>query len=171
MKDWAVLFDLDDTLVETYAIKPLRDRRRWQEAYAAFGSTELLPGARELVAAAAQFAHVGVITMAPRTYAERLLRHHDLAVPVLVAYHDVPRGQLKPHPRPLLQAAEALGVSPERAVYIGDEVRDIVAAHAAGMHAIAYGSGVRHEPEAAGAAAFAADWTEVAEAVRRITGH
>jgi phosphoglycolate phosphatase-like HAD superfamily hydrolase len=62
-------------------------------------------------------------------------------------------------------------VAPERGIYIGDEVRDIVAAHAAGMHAIAYGGAVRGDPEAATAAAFATDWTEVADAVRRITEH
>jgi HAD superfamily hydrolase (TIGR01549 family) len=170
MKAWAVLFDLDGTLVQSTRLKPLRDARRWQEVYASFSLSELLPGTRQMLTATAQFAHVGVITMAPRTYAERLLRHHDLAVPVLVAYHEVARFELKPHPRPLLLAADRVGVPTSRLIYVGDEVRDIVAARHAGAYAIAYGNGgLENEPEAATAVAFARDWTEVAIAVKEIT--
>lgn len=43
----------------------------------------------------------------------------------------------KPHPAPLLAAAQQLGVAPERCVYVGDDERDIQAARAAGMGAIA----------------------------------
>jgi N-acetyl-D-muramate 6-phosphate phosphatase len=39
----------------------------------------------------------------------------------------------KPHPLPLLKACEELGVSPARSLYVGDDLRDIQAAQAAGM--------------------------------------
>jgi phosphoglycolate phosphatase len=39
----------------------------------------------------------------------------------------------KPHPEPLLHAARAMGVAPEAAVYVGDDLRDAQAARAAGM--------------------------------------
>jgi phosphoglycolate phosphatase len=42
----------------------------------------------------------------------------------------------KPHPAPLLFAAERLGVSPGRCVYVGDAERDIIAGAAAGMPTI-----------------------------------
>lgn len=42
----------------------------------------------------------------------------------------------KPHPLPLLHAAEVLGVAPADCVYVGDDERDIVAARAAGMPSI-----------------------------------
>ena len=42
----------------------------------------------------------------------------------------------KPHPAPLLLAAERLGVPPSRCVYVGDAERDILAGVAAGMHTI-----------------------------------
>ena len=43
----------------------------------------------------------------------------------------------KPHPAPLLAAAQALGVPPTACIYVGDDERDIQAARAAGMTAIA----------------------------------
>lgn len=42
----------------------------------------------------------------------------------------------KPHPQPLLHAAEAIGVAPQSCVYVGDALRDIEAARAAGMRAV-----------------------------------
>ncbi len=43
----------------------------------------------------------------------------------------------KPHPGPLLHAAELLDLPPSECVYVGDDHRDIVAGHAAGMDTIA----------------------------------
>ena len=43
----------------------------------------------------------------------------------------------KPHPEPLLEAARRLGVSPGLCLYVGDDERDIVAGHAAGMWTVA----------------------------------
>lgn len=47
----------------------------------------------------------------------------------------------KPHPLPLLHAAELLGVAPQHCVYVGDAERDIQAGRAAGMRTViaAYG--------------------------------
>ena len=43
----------------------------------------------------------------------------------------------KPHPAPLLEAAQQLGLAPELCLYVGDDERDIVAGHAAGMRTVA----------------------------------
>ncbi len=44
---------------------------------------------------------------------------------------------LKPHPAPLFEAARQLGIPASACVYIGDDERDVVAARAAGMPALA----------------------------------
>ena len=57
----------------------------------------------------------------------------------------------KPHPAPLLHAAEKLGVAPSRCLYVGDAERDVMAGTAAGMPTIVarYGYIEAHEePEA-----------------------
>ncbi len=43
----------------------------------------------------------------------------------------------KPHPAPLLAAADRLGLDPCECIYVGDDERDIQAGHAAGMGTVA----------------------------------
>jgi 2-phosphoglycolate phosphatase len=43
----------------------------------------------------------------------------------------------KPHPAPLLEAARRMDVDPARCLYVGDDLRDIVAGRAAGMQTVA----------------------------------
>ncbi len=43
----------------------------------------------------------------------------------------------KPHPDPLLYAAAALQLPPDACLYVGDDLRDVQAAHAAGMRVLA----------------------------------
>lgn len=60
----------------------------------------------------------------------------------------------KPHPEPILHAARVANVDPTRSIYVGDDIRDIVAGRAAGMKTIAaaYGyCGCEEPPEAWGA--------------------
>jgi phosphoglycolate phosphatase len=42
-------------------------------------------------------------------------------------------GKIKPHPEPLLAASRAIGLAPESCMYVGDDLRDVEAGHAAGM--------------------------------------
>lgn len=43
----------------------------------------------------------------------------------------------KPHPAPLIEAAKRIHIQTERCIYVGDDERDMVAAHAAGMKSVA----------------------------------
>ncbi len=60
----------------------------------------------------------------------------------------------KPHPEPILHAARIANIDPSKSVYVGDDIRDIIAGKAAGMMTIAaaYGyCGCEEPPEAWGA--------------------
>lgn len=126
---WAAIFDLDETLVLTSALKQMRDDRKWRQITSSFGKTELPPGTLQFLKTLGQRAQLGVVTRAPRHYAERLLEHHQLQIPVLAAYHDVRRR--KPDPEALLLASQKLRIPPVRCVYIGDDADDETAARAA----------------------------------------
>ncbi|OHV11943.1 HAD family hydrolase [Kushneria phosphatilytica] len=77
----------------------------------------------------------GIITNKPRRYAEPLLKALKLVPDVLLCADDLP--VKKPDPEPLLEAARRLNVLPEECWYIGDHQRDMEAAMAAGMTAVA----------------------------------
>lgn len=60
----------------------------------------------------------------------------------------------KPHPEPILHAAKLANIDPSKSLYVGDDIRDVIAGKAAGMKtaAAAYGyCGCKEPPEAWGA--------------------
>ncbi|MGE4532164.1 HAD-IA family hydrolase [Halomonas sp.] len=81
----------------------------------------------------------GIVTNKPRAYAAPLVEALALSPGALLCADDLP--VKKPDPAPLHEAARRLGVSPEACWYIGDHLRDIQAARAAGMAAVAVGWG------------------------------
>jgi N-acetyl-D-muramate 6-phosphate phosphatase len=83
----------------------------------------------------------GVVTNKFERFARPLMTGLGLAdrMGVLVGGDTCPRP--KPFPDPLLFAAERLGVAPARTLYVGDDVRDVQAARAAGMPVLVAGYG------------------------------
>jgi len=75
----------------------------------------------------------GVVTNKPSWLTEALLERFALRTRagVIVSGDTLP--ERKPHPAPLLYAAETLGVTPFECIYIADAERDVLAARAAGM--------------------------------------
>ena len=53
----------------------------------------------------------------------------------------------KPHPEPMLKACELIGVAPAQCLYLGDDLRDMQAANAAGMRGIIARYGYISSPE------------------------
>jgi N-acetyl-D-muramate 6-phosphate phosphatase len=78
----------------------------------------------------------GVVTNKPARYTEPLLAHLELAERAACIVSGDTCPQPKPHPCPLLTAAEQCGTPPANCLYVGDAERDIEAAEAAGMPAL-----------------------------------
>lgn len=79
----------------------------------------------------------GIVTNKSMRFTDPLTRSLPLlaAAEVVISGDTTPHA--KPHPAPLLEAAKRLGVEPDRCIYVGDDERDIVAGHAAGMATVA----------------------------------
>jgi phosphoglycolate phosphatase len=69
----------------------------------------------------------------------------DLRAAVVISGDTTPHS--KPHPAPLLEAARRLDKLPGRCVYVGDDLRDVVAGRSAGMATVAAGWGYLGEAE------------------------
>ncbi len=117
--------------------------------------TQLFPGVAELLADLARRSLPwGVVTNKATRFTERVISALGLAPACVVCGDTTPH--LKPHPAPMLHAAALLAIAPGGCVYLGDDLRDIQAAHAAGMRAVAVEWGYHH-PESGGPGAWQAD--------------
>jgi len=127
-----ILFDLDQTLIDSRPVAALRRQRRWYAVYERIPRLQAYDGVVALWnGLEVQGFSLGVVTSSPRPYCERLLDHLGLIPQVTVCYHDT--ASHKPHPAPLLKATRTAGRTPEQALYVGDTANDMRAALSAGL--------------------------------------
>ena len=128
------LFDLDNTLVDSLHLKPLRDARRWREVYERIEGVSTFAGITDVWQILRERgAFLGVVTHSPRSYATRVLSHVGLVPDNLVAYHDLQR-KLKPSPYGYERCCE--GRRAEAGIAVGDEGADLLAADAFGCQGV-----------------------------------
>ncbi len=133
----AAIFDLDQTLVDSGAIEPLRRARNWRRVYAAVPDLRCYDGVAELLEELrTSDIRLAIVTSSPESYCSKVLQVCGVRVDACVCYHDTKFH--KPHPEPLLLALERLGgVKAANAVAIGDVAADIIAARSAEIYSIA----------------------------------
>ena len=83
----------------------------------------------------------GIVTNKPGWLTDPLLAELGLAGRSSCTVSGDTLAERKPHPLPLLYAADCLGLPAARCVYVGDAERDVQAAHGAGMIALVAGFG------------------------------
>ncbi len=170
MKDRAILFDRDGTLIV--------DRPGNRDPNA----IELMPHAADAIALAREWGYaIAVVTNQPaiadgaidQTHLFRMhARIEELAGPIdgwFVCIHGAADACecRKPQPGLILAASTRLGVCPEDCTVIGDIGADIEAAHAAGAQAVLVPTPVTRAEEIEAAPVVAND---VLDAVRRVVG-
>ncbi len=100
--------------------------------------TRLFPGIEELLASLESRPMVwGIVTNKAVKLTTPLVAHLGLASRAGCVVGGDTTPHLKPHPASLLHAAEKIGVRPSDCCYLGDDLRDIQAAKAAGMFSVA----------------------------------
>ncbi|HYL24531.1 MAG TPA: HAD-IA family hydrolase [Burkholderiales bacterium] len=117
--------------------------------------TRLFPGMAALLAqlVACDIAW-GIVTNKSSRFTTRLVAELGVSPACVICGDSTPH--LKPHPAPLLAAAEKLRLAPADCVYVGDDLRDIQAARAAGMRCVAVQYGY-HGADNPGPATWNAD--------------
>ena len=98
--------------------------------------TSLFPGISELLGQLGARGLVwGIVTNKATRFSAPLVSALGISPGCLVCGDTTPHA--KPHPAPLLHAASALALAPGQCCYVGDDLRDVQAARAAGMRAVA----------------------------------
>ena len=120
-------------------------REAFLEIYAetVCADTKLFPGMSALIAAlGARAIAWGIVTNKATRFTDRIVAGLGLAPDCVVCGDSTPH--LKPHPASLLRAAELLALPPSSCWYVGDDLRDMQAARAAGMRPVAVQWGYHH---------------------------
>lgn len=107
----------------------------------------------------------GIVTNKPERMTTPLLLNLGIAARSVSTISGDTIPERKPDPAPLLLACEQAGVTPERAIYVGDAARDIAAGRAAGMYTVAATYGyvsAEEDPHSWNAHVLAADTDELA---------
>lgn len=100
--------------------------------------TQLFPGIMPLLAGIEERGLPwGIVTNKVEHYALPLVQKLGLAERCAITVGGDTTPKPKPAPDPLLYAARAIGIPAAACLYVGDDLRDIQAAHAAGMTSIA----------------------------------
>ncbi|KOQ35985.1 phosphoglycolate phosphatase, partial [Achromobacter xylosoxidans] len=111
-------------------------RLQFLEDYAASSTvhSKLFPGIEALLADIRQRGlSWGIVTNKVTYLTLPIVEHLNLTRDSAVLVCGDTTAHAKPHPLPLQHAAREAGFATDRCVYVGDDLRDIQAAHAAGM--------------------------------------
>jgi phosphoglycolate phosphatase len=129
-------------LPEHAEFKPLREAFLQHYAEEICVDTRLFPGMETLLAEIeTRGLRWGIVTNKSTSLTRLIVTALGLERRVACVVCGDTTPHLKPHPASLLHAAKELDLAPQDCVYLGDDLRDVQAARAAGMRSVAIGWG------------------------------
>lgn len=132
----SLIFDLDQTLVDSSLAETHRKNRNWSTVYELIPSFRLYDGMR-VVLDTLQYNHIEIciITTSPGKYAKMVLKHFNIPYKHLIDYFSV--ANRKPHPESFIKAIKLMECDCNAMYSFGDRAIDIEASIAAGVKSVA----------------------------------
>ncbi|MGH8705024.1 MAG: HAD-IA family hydrolase [Burkholderiales bacterium] len=125
-------------LPEHPEFKPMREEFLGHYDETVCVDTRLFPGISELLAELeSRRVPWGIVTNKATRFTRRIVAALGLETRVACVVCGDTTPYIKPHPAPLLRAAEELRLPAAACCYVGDDLRDVQAARAAGMRVVA----------------------------------
>lgn len=141
-----IVFDFDQTLVDTAPVEHLRARKDWKGVMARAGQLEVYSGITELLGDLHARGHVlAIVTKSPDMVPKAFIRQHRWPIDIVVGYHHVKFR--KPNPEGLLLAMSKAGATPDRTYHVGDQVQDTEASRGAKVVAVGVTWGLDSDAE------------------------
>jgi phosphoglycolate phosphatase len=132
----AVIFDLDQTLVDSRISSNHRKSRDWQTVYSLIPKFKIYDGFFDVFKYFRENnIQVAIVTTSPAVYAQKVLNYFKIPNHQLVDYFKVK--PIKPHPAPMLMAADLLRTHPSDIISFGDRKIDIESSNSAGIQSVA----------------------------------
>jgi len=128
-----VIFDLDQTLVDSSCAEQDRKNREWSKVYSKIPTMRCYDGIHDILRYLVEKKIIIVIlTSSPRVYCEKVLQYFNIKPDFIVAYHDVKLH--KPNPESINLVIEKFNIqNPKSVLHIGDDPKDTFASKAAGV--------------------------------------
>lgn len=125
-----VIFDLDQTLVDSSTAEIFRNNKHWKQTFNLIPTFKIFDGIYNLMKLLRSKDYILVIiTSSPKKYALKVLSTHAIYYDYLIAYNDTILH--KPHPAPYFKAINDLGLFPKNTYALGDHKNDMIAANSA----------------------------------------
>ena len=136
-----MIFDFDQTMVDTSAVAPLRQAREWSTVRARMRALEPYPGITELLLKLHALEHpVAIVTSSPDMVVKEYVQRQRWPIETVIGYHQMRRRQ-KPDPYGLNLALQSCGADASTSYHVGDRAQDTQASRGAGVVAIGAGWG------------------------------
>ena len=130
-----VIFDLDQTLIESSPLEELRRQRRWAEVYANIEKCDLYNGMTDVFSKIKESnIIISIVSSAPKSYIERMVNFFNIPCNYIVGYHDVTRQ--KPYPDPFFRAMQLMKTDSSATISFGDKTSDITASKSARIFSV-----------------------------------
>jgi len=126
-----VIFDLDETLVDTTAASGELKEEQWVEAEKKIAQFKIYDGIPELLKFLREHdIKLAVVSTSPHEYCRRVLHYSDIECDGIVGKED---STDKPSAEPMHKALRMIACGNETVVSFGDRAKDIIASKAAGI--------------------------------------
>jgi HAD superfamily hydrolase (TIGR01549 family) len=130
-----VIFDFDQTLVDTQPVEALRAARKWGAVMAQASRLKVYDGINDLLSALHERGErLAIVTKSPDMVPKAFIKAHKWPIDIVVGYHHVKKR--KPDPEGLLLAMAQGAAKPENTFHVGDQPEDTIASRAANVVAI-----------------------------------
>ena len=131
-----LIFDLDQTLVDSSLALAARRRRDWSTVYSIIPQFKVYDGVKDALSIArSKGLRIAIVSSAPRSYVLKVLSYHNIPYDVIVGYHDA--SAPKPSGEPMLQALRQMSLNPCEVMSFGDKACDMTSSRAAGVEFVA----------------------------------
>lgn len=131
-----VIFDLDQTLVDSSSLENLRRVRDWKGINERIHTIKEYPGVSEIIRLLNRNKiKVSIVTSAPKSYCQSIIDHFAWEIDFIVGYHNV-APHIKPNPRGYELVLENLSLNYTDTIVVGDRNIDIHAANSLGLKSI-----------------------------------
>ena len=131
-----IIFDLDQTVVDTSIAEQQRKSRNWQVVYMLIPSFKLYSGFNDVFSfIKSKGLRCCIVTTSQGVYAKKVVDHFKIPCEFIIDYYSTT--QKKPHPAPMMKALDKFSLANNEVISFGDRAIDIQSSNSANIKSIA----------------------------------